>query len=511
MPDEETAVYLYRISKFATEDGKLEELFRHASTGPRDVVGTPNWAKDSSRLAFTCFVQKTRPGLRLRDALATARTRPSRSRKRQRRRKQPTSQARTRPGATRRSRRRNTRPRLVNRFHHHGGPNTPRMMQPEYVADNRRLILLTEQSGFRHLHVLDPLYENLDQLTRGRFEVYPIEISKDRKWMFATSTKKAPSLQHVYRVNLETGEMKILSSADGVYSTARGVAERPAPPRELRHLRQAQGARRRRYQDGHDEGAHRFASSNRPRGHDSEARVLQVREPPRPRDPRPSLQARRMDREGQASAADLRLRRPPGDAEAGDRRQLLVRRLFLRLVHGEEAWLPDLHHRSPRNVGLRRRLRKGQLRKSRQAHRSRIFRMAWRTSSSTTASIRRRWGCTAGASEASRPRCVSTPRPRSSRSAWAGAGPTEWENYNAWYSTGTIGNSREGNPDLVKYSLLPLAKNLKGKLLLVHGMEDSNVLYQDTVRVYRELLKAGKGNAGRASSSTPTGGHGLGG
>ena len=52
----------------------------------------------------------------------------------------------------------------------------------------------------------------------------------------------------------------------------------------------------------------------------------------------------------------------------------------------------------------------------------------------------------------------------------AGAGPTEWENYNSWYSTGTIGKSREGKTDLAKYSLLPLAKNLKGKLLLVHGM-----------------------------------------
>jgi dipeptidyl aminopeptidase/acylaminoacyl peptidase len=92
----------------------------------------------------------------------------------------------------------------------------------------------------------------------------------------------------------------------------------------------------------------------------------------------------------------------------------------------------------------------------------------------------------------------------------AGAGPTEWENYNAWYSTGTIGPSRTGQPDLKKYSLLPLAKNLKGKLLLVHGMEDSNVLYQDTVRVYRELLKAGKETLVELFID-PTGGHGLGG
>ena len=44
----------------------------------------------------------------------------------------------------------------------------------------------------------------------------------------------------------------------------------------------------------------------------------------------------------------------------------------------------------------------------------------------------------------------------------AGAGPTEWENYNSWYSQGTIGTTGVGTADLKKYSLLPLAKNLKG-------------------------------------------------
>ena len=92
----------------------------------------------------------------------------------------------------------------------------------------------------------------------------------------------------------------------------------------------------------------------------------------------------------------------------------------------------------------------------------------------------------------------------------AGAGPTEWENYNSWYSMATIGPSREGKTDLEKFSLLPLAKNLKAKLLLAHGMEDSNVLYQDTVRVYRELLKAGK-EALVELFLDPTGGHGMGG
>lgn len=92
----------------------------------------------------------------------------------------------------------------------------------------------------------------------------------------------------------------------------------------------------------------------------------------------------------------------------------------------------------------------------------------------------------------------------------AGAGPTEWENYNAWYTTGTVGPSKKGSPDQKKYSLRPLAKKLKGKLLLVHGMEDTNVLFQDTVAIYRELLKAGK-ETNVELFLDPTGGHGLGG
>lgn len=75
----------------------------------------------------------------------------------------------------------------------------------------------------------------------------------------------------------------------------------------------------------------------------------------------------------------------------------------------------------------------------------------------------------------------------------AGAGPTEWENYNSWYSGRTIGKATDrSKPVLRKYSLLPLAKGLKHPLMLVHGMQDPNVLYQDTVNVYRELLDSGK-------------------
>jgi dipeptidyl aminopeptidase/acylaminoacyl peptidase len=72
------------------------------------------------------------------------------------------------------------------------------------------------------------------------------------------------------------------------------------------------------------------------------------------------------------------------------------------------------------------------------------------------------------------------------------APPTQWENYNSWYTGATIGKSVRGKLTMRKYSLIPLAKNLKKPLLMVHGMVDPNVLYQDTVNMYRAFLEAGK-------------------
>jgi len=93
----------------------------------------------------------------------------------------------------------------------------------------------------------------------------------------------------------------------------------------------------------------------------------------------------------------------------------------------------------------------------------------------------------------------------------AGAGPTEWQNYNTWYTNVMIADSPLDNPEVLdEYSLTRVAKNLEGPLMLLHGVEDTNVLFQDTMHVYRKLLQAGKGPLVELVID-PTGGHGLGG
>ncbi len=90
------------------------------------------------------------------------------------------------------------------------------------------------------------------------------------------------------------------------------------------------------------------------------------------------------------------------------------------------------------------------------------------------------------------------------------APPTQWENYNSWYTGATIGKSVRGKLTMRKYSLIPLAKNLKHPILMVHGMVDPNVLYQDTVNMYRAFLEAGKESLVDLFLD-PEGKHGLGG
>ena len=108
----------------------------------------------------------------------------------------------------------------IYQFKHDGGPNTPRMVSPDWASDSRHIVFVSEQSGFRHVHVLDTLYQSVRQLTSGYFEVYPMDFSEDHKTLFVRSTKDSPAKEMVYSVDIESGEMIRLSKEDGTYSSA---------------------------------------------------------------------------------------------------------------------------------------------------------------------------------------------------------------------------------------------------------------------------------------------------
>lgn len=72
------------------------------------------------------------------------------------------------------------------------------------------------------------------------------------------------------------------------------------------------------------------------------------------------------------------------------------------------------------------------------------------------------------------------------------ASVTDWKSYNEWYTRRRLGLVKEDKEIFEKTSPITYASGLKDNLLLVHGMLDDNVLFQDTARLIQKLIDNGK-------------------
>ncbi|MGB9457477.1 MAG: DPP IV N-terminal domain-containing protein [Bryobacteraceae bacterium] len=78
------------------------------------------------------------------------------------------------------------------------------------------------------------------------------------------------------------------------------------------------------------------------------------------------------------------------------------------------------------------------------------------------------------------------------KAGFAGAPVTSWINYDTIYTERYMGLPKD-NPDGYRDAALPpKAKDLKGRLMLVHNFEDDNVLFQNSIQLTSALQLAGK-------------------
>jgi dipeptidyl-peptidase-4 len=74
----------------------------------------------------------------------------------------------------------------------------------------------------------------------------------------------------------------------------------------------------------------------------------------------------------------------------------------------------------------------------------------------------------------------------------AGAPVTDWRNYDTIYTERYMSLPKDNAEGYANTALPPLAKNLKGSLMIAHNVEDDNVLFQNTVQMIDALQRAGK-------------------
>ena len=74
----------------------------------------------------------------------------------------------------------------------------------------------------------------------------------------------------------------------------------------------------------------------------------------------------------------------------------------------------------------------------------------------------------------------------------AGAPVVDWQDYDTFYTERYMGLPAENKDGYAKSNVLTYAANLQRPLLLVHGVTDDNVHFQNTMQLTLALLKAGK-------------------
>ena len=87
----------------------------------------------------------------------------------------------------------------------------------EYLPDNRRISFLSERDGWMHLYTLDVTSDHSKavQLTEGKWEVTSVELAPDGKRFYVTTTESHPGERHLYSLPIDGGPRTKITSMPG--------------------------------------------------------------------------------------------------------------------------------------------------------------------------------------------------------------------------------------------------------------------------------------------------------
>jgi dipeptidyl aminopeptidase/acylaminoacyl peptidase len=93
-----------------------------------------------------------------------------------------------------------------------GGPGIGRGVN---WIDNNRFYFQSEATGFSHLYIFDVTTGVKKQLTSGNWEVQKVQLSNDKKSFYIAANKEHPGIAHFYKLNANGGELVRLTSMKG--------------------------------------------------------------------------------------------------------------------------------------------------------------------------------------------------------------------------------------------------------------------------------------------------------
>ena len=89
-----------------------------------------------------------------------------------------------------------------------GGPGVGWFSRPTLGwIDNTTIYFQSEKTGYSHLYTANVNTGEIKALTQGNFEILDINLSKDKKTFFISSNKVSPHEKHFYHLSVKGGEM----------------------------------------------------------------------------------------------------------------------------------------------------------------------------------------------------------------------------------------------------------------------------------------------------------------
>jgi dipeptidyl aminopeptidase/acylaminoacyl peptidase len=355
--------------------------------------------------------------------------------------------------------------------------------------DGRQLSCISEKDGFAHLYKIPLATKTPVQLTRGRFEVSEARLSKDGKRIFLTTNEQHPGERHLYVMPAEGGLRTKLTELEGWNETILSPDESAlavlhsttTEPAELYLQAAKPGAK-----------AVRVTLSTT-----NEFRAVAWAKPEIL-----SFKAR--------DGADVyaRLYRPATPAPA---------RPAVIFIHGA-GYLQNAHK------GWSSYYREFMFHSYLAAHGYHVLDVDYRGSAGYGRDVRTaiyrhmggkdlddlvdgaaflvakcgvapdRIGCYGGSYGGFLTLMAMFKEPATFRAGAALRPVTDWAHYHPYYTVDIL-NLPQKDPEAYKQSSpIYFAEGLKGALLICHGMVDTNVHFQDTVRLVQRLVELGKDN-----------------
>ena len=89
-----------------------------------------------------------------------------------------------------------------------------------WTPDGKHFWYQSEASGYSHLYTVNVATGTKTQLTKGNFEIFDAQISRDGIHWYFTSTEESPFVRHLYRMPIAGGERVQLTTMEGRNATA---------------------------------------------------------------------------------------------------------------------------------------------------------------------------------------------------------------------------------------------------------------------------------------------------